>query len=140
MGAQRAFPHYPFRLGKMMPTILLVEDDRFLSDTVKSYLEFKNYTVDRAFEGPEALEKMQFGEYDLIILDWQLPGMDGPDVLLSYREKGGKIPVLMLTGRSDPKEMAKATEAGANGFLPKPFKLDLLDKTLGKMLGEHVTQ
>jgi DNA-binding response OmpR family regulator len=123
-----------------MPTILLVEDDHFLSDTVKSYLEFKQYIVDRAFEGPEALEKMQFGQYDLIILDWQLPGMDGPDVLVSYRAGGGNVPVLMLTGRSDPKEMAKATESGASGFLPKPFKLDMLDKTLAKMLSEKVPQ
>jgi OmpR-family two-component system manganese-sensing response regulator len=121
-----------------MSIILLVEDDRFLSDTVKSYLEFKQYEVDRAFEGPEALEKMKFGNYDLIILDWQLPGMDGPDVCRSYRQGGGAVPILMLTGRSDPKEMAKATEAGATGFLPKPFKLDQLDKTLSKMLGETV--
>jgi OmpR-family two-component system manganese-sensing response regulator len=121
-----------------MPTLLLVEDDRFLSDTVKSYLEWKQYVIDRAFEGPEALEKMQFGTYDLIILDWQLPGMDGTDVCKSYRDGGGKTPVLMLTGRSDPKEMAKATEFGVSGFLAKPFKLDQLDKTLSKMLGEGV--
>jgi DNA-binding response OmpR family regulator len=122
-----------------MPTILLVEDDRFLSDTVKSYLEFKQYLVDRAFEGPEALEKMQFGTYDLIILDWQLPGMDGPDICRNYRGGGGTVPVLMLTGRSDPAEMNKATEAGATGFLPKPFKLDQLDKTLGKMIAGPAT-
>lgn len=122
-----------------MPTLLLVEDDRFLSDTVKSYLEWKSYAIDRAFEGPEALEKMQYGTYDLIILDWQLPGMDGIDVCRTYRQAGGKTPVLMLTGRSDPKEIAKATEFGASGFLPKPFKLDQLDKTVCKMLGEGVT-
>lgn len=123
-----------------MATILLVEDDRFLSDTVRSYLEWKKYEVDRAFEGPEALDKVTSGSYDLVILDWQLPGMDGLDVCRSYREGGGKSPVLMLTGRTDPKEMTKASEAGANGFLTKPFKLDQLEKTVEKMLAESVAK
>jgi two-component system response regulator VanR len=122
-----------------MATILLVEDDRFLSDTVRSYLEFKNHVVDRAFEGPEALDKMTHGTYDLIILDWQLPGMDGPDVCREYRAANGSCPVLMLTGRTDPKEVKKATEAGATGFLAKPFKLDQLEKNVEKILTEAVT-
>jgi DNA-binding response OmpR family regulator len=122
-----------------MATILLVEDDRFLSDTIRSYLEFKQHVVDRAFEGPEALDKMQNGTYDLIILDWQLPGMDGIDVCREYcANSTGRAPVLMLTGRTDPKEMAAATEAGATGFLAKPFKLDQLEKNVEKILTETV--
>ncbi len=117
-----------------MATILLVEDDRVLSDTVRSYLEFKEHIVDRAFEGPEALEKMQFGTYDLIILDWQLPGMDGPDICKSYREKGGVTPVLMLTGRRDPKEIQVGLSAGANNYLPKPFKLKELMEVVDKVM------
>lgn len=117
-----------------MATILLVEDDRFLSDTIRSFLEFKEHVVDRAFEGPEALEKLQYGTYDLVILDWQLPGMDGIDICASYRTGGGSCPVLMLTGRTDPKEMQKATAVGANGFLSKPFKLDVLEKNIDKLL------
>jgi OmpR-family two-component system manganese-sensing response regulator len=119
-----------------MATILLVEDDRFLSDTLSTYLEFKSHTVERAFEGPEALEKMQLGTYDLIILDWQLPGMDGVDICKTYRGGGGTCPVLMLTGRTDPKEIAKATEAGANGYLNKPFKLDVLEQRLDNFIKE----
>lgn len=121
-----------------MATILLVEDDRFLSDTIRSYLEFKNHVVDRAFEGPEALDKMQHGTYDLVILDWQLPGMDGIDVCHEYRTANGAAPVLMLTGRTDPKEIARAAEVGANGFLAKPFKLDQLEKNVAKILTETV--
>lgn len=117
-----------------MATILLVEDDRFLSDTIRSYLEFKKHIVDRAFEGPEALDKMQHGTYDLVILDWQLPGMDGIDVCREYRSGNGAVPVLMLTGRTDPKEIQRAAEAGANGFLPKPFKLDQLEKNVEQMI------
>lgn len=117
-----------------MATILLVEDDRFLSDTIRSYLEFKQHVVDRAFEGPEALDKMQHGTYDLIILDWQLPGMDGIDVCREYKNGNGTAPVLMLTGRTDPKEVKQATEVGAIGFLAKPFKLDQLDKNVEKIL------
>jgi DNA-binding response OmpR family regulator len=122
-----------------MATILLVEDDRFLSDTIRSYLEFKKHVVDRAFEGPEALDKMQHGSYDLIILDWQLPGMDGIDVCRSYcTNVAQRAPVLMLTGRSDPKEQQEASAAGASGFLPKPFKLDQLEKNVDKILTETV--
>lgn len=117
-----------------MATILLVEDDRVLSDTVRSYLEFKEHIVERAFEGPEALEKMQFGTYDLIILDWQLPGMDGPDVCKNYRSGGGTTPVLMLTGRRDPKEIQIGMDAGATNYLPKPFKLKELMEVVDKVM------
>ena len=123
-----------------MATILLVEDDHFLSDTIRSYLEWKQHVVDRAFEGPEALEKAQHGTYDLIILDWQLPGMDGVDVCRNYRSGGGRVPVLMLTGRSDPKEMQSAKDAGAEGFLPKPFKLDQLEKNVEQMLAGSISK
>jgi DNA-binding response OmpR family regulator len=127
-------------LGKIMATILLVEDDRFLSDTIRSYLEFKHHVVDRAFEGPEALDKMQHGVYDLVILDWQLPGMDGIDVCRNYRSTiSSGAQVLMLTGRTDPKEIEAATAAGATGFLPKPFKLDQLEKNVEKILSERVS-
>lgn len=123
-----------------MATILLVEDDRFLSDTIRSYLEFKHYVIDRAFEGPEALDKMTHGAYDLVILDWQLPGMDGIDVCRAYCDtKQNRAPVLMLTGRTDPKEIAAATEAGATAFLAKPFKLDQLEKNVEQILTNAVT-
>jgi DNA-binding response OmpR family regulator len=117
-----------------MATILLVEDDRFLSDTLRSYLEFKNHVIDRAFEGPEALEKMRFGSYDVVVLDWQLPELDGIDVCGQYRQSGGTAPILMLTGRSDPMEMQRATDAGASAFLRKPFKLDELESAVEKLL------
>lgn len=123
-----------------MATILLVEDDRFLSDTIRTFLEFKEHLVDRAFEGLEALEKMKFGVYDLIILDWQLPGMNGVDICHAYRTGGGVTPVLMLSGRTDPKEMRKATDAGANGFVSKPFKLDALEKTIDNLLNPTATK
>ncbi len=117
-----------------MATILLVEDDRFLSDTIRCFLEFKEFVVDRAFEGAEALEKMQYGTYDLVILDWQLPGMDGVDICHNYRTGGGCTPVLMLTGKSGLKEAQQATAVGANGFLTKPFKLDVLEENIRKLL------
>lgn len=123
-----------------MSMILLVEDDRFLSDTIRAFLEFKEHMVDRAFEGPEALEKMQFGSYDLVILDWQLPGMDGINICQNYRTGGGKAPVLMLTGRTDPKEQKRASEAGANGFVSKPFKLEDLENNIDRLLSEALTK
>ena len=118
-----------------MAIILLVEDDRFLSETVRSFLEWKEHSVDRAFEGHEALEKMQYGKYDLVILDWQLPGMQGVDICRNYRQSGGTAPILMLSGKAGSCEVQCATEAGASYFVSKPFKLEELENNVKQALG-----
>jgi DNA-binding response OmpR family regulator len=106
-----------------MANLLLVEDDTDLSETLQDWLLFQKHTVEAVYTGPEALEQMRFSTYDLVILDWQLPGMNGIDVLKAYREEGGKMPVLMLTGRTEPKEIQALMAAGATDYMAKPFNL-----------------
>jgi DNA-binding response OmpR family regulator len=106
-----------------MSNILLVEDDTDLSETLQDWLMFQHHNVEAVYTGPEALEQMRFGTYDIVVLDWQLPGMNGIDVLRSYRSEGGKTPVLMLTGRTEAKEIKSLMDAGATDYMAKPFNL-----------------
>lgn len=106
-----------------MANLLLVEDDTDLSETLQDWLVFQKHVVEAVYTGPEALEQMRFGTFDLVILDWQLPGMNGIDVLKSYRDEGGKMPVLMLTGRTEQKEIQALMTAGATDYMAKPFNL-----------------
>lgn len=106
-----------------MANLLLVEDDTDLSETLQDWLVFQKHIVEAVYTGPEALEQMRFGSFDLVILDWQLPGMNGIDVLKSYRDEGGKMPVLMLTGRTEQKEIQALMTAGATDYMAKPFNL-----------------
>jgi two-component system, OmpR family, manganese sensing response regulator len=118
-----------------MATVLLVEDDRVLSETMRAYLEFKHHVVDRAFDGLEARDKITHGEYDLILLDWQLPDAEGVDICREYRCAGGSTPVLLLTGRQGSEARCAGKEAGATSSLTKPFKLQELATIVEKLIG-----
>lgn len=117
-----------------MARILVVEDDEDLSERLKDWLLFEKHIVETVFSGPEAVEHLQFGQYDIIVLDWHLPGMDGPDVCKQYRASGGATPILMLTGRDGAAAKVAGLEAGANDFLAKPFHLKDLSARLAKLL------
>lgn len=117
-----------------MANILVVEDDEDLLSTMMEWLSFHDHVVDGASNGPQALSKMMEGRFDLVILDWQLPGMSGIDVVSSYRQSGGQAPVLMLTGRRDPSEKQAGLRAGATEFVTKPFRLEQLSQQIGKVL------
>ncbi|NJL70989.1 MAG: response regulator transcription factor [Candidatus Competibacteraceae bacterium] len=75
-----------------MSTILLVEDDENLRETVHDWLHFEKYRVETAADGLEAMEQLSVNHFDLIVLDWHLPHLDGIDVLKRYREGGGSRP------------------------------------------------
>lgn len=119
-----------------MANLLLVEDDSDLSETLQDWLVFNEYSVDAAYTGTDALEQMRFGNYDLIILDWQLPGMNGIDVLKTFRAEGRKTPVLMLTGRTEAKEIQSLMEAGATQYMAKPFNLKDLSLCVQKIIAQ----
>ena len=78
--------------------LLLAEDERSLSKAIVTILEKNNYSADAVYDGVEALEYLESGNYDGLILDIMMPRMDGLTVLKKLREKGNTIPVLMLTG------------------------------------------
>lgn len=101
--------------------LLLVEDERALSRAVTVILKRNNYTVDTAYDGLEALEYMEAGGYDGVILDIMMPKMDGITVLTRIRERGDRTPVLLLTAKAEVDDKVLGLDKGANDYLTKPF-------------------
>ncbi|HEY9731526.1 MAG TPA: response regulator transcription factor [Drouetiella sp.] len=104
-----------------MPKVLVVEDHKELSDLIEDSLTANECLVDCVQTGPEALKQLRLYEYDLIILDLNLPGLSGIDVCRTFRQHGGNTPVLMLTGNRTINDKELGFEAGADDYLCKPF-------------------
>lgn len=101
--------------------ILLAEDERSLSRAVIALLEKNNYSADAVYDGQEALEYLEAGNYDALILDLMMPKMDGLTVLRTLREQGNPIPELILTAKSEVDDKVLGLDTGANDYLTKPF-------------------
>ena len=101
--------------------ILLAEDERSLSRAVIALLEKNNYSADAVYDDQEALEYLEAGNYDALILDLMMPKMDGLTVLRTLREQGNPIPVLILTAKSEVDDKVLGLDTGANDYLTKPF-------------------
>ena len=103
--------------------LLLAEDERSLSRAVCALLEKNNYAVDPVYDGQEALDYLESGNYDALILDVMMPKLDGFAVLRQMRARGDNTPVIMLTARSDVDDKVEGLDAGANDYLTKPFEI-----------------
>jgi two-component system copper resistance phosphate regulon response regulator CusR len=101
--------------------ILVVEDEPAAAQLVAKGLREHAYAVDIAADGRTALERAEINEYDLVILDVLLPGLDGFTVCRRLRAGGRTVPVLMLTARGGVDERVAGLDAGADDYLPKPF-------------------
>lgn len=101
--------------------LLLAEDEQSLSKALTAILEHNGYTVDAVYDGVEALEYLEMGEYDGVILDIMMPRMDGMTALQKIREKGNQVPILMLTAKSEVDDKVTGLDNGANDYLTKPF-------------------
>jgi len=117
-----------------MAKVFLVDDDAALVGVVKDWLIHEKHTVESVGTGREALEFLKTYPYDLIILDWGLPDIDGDEVLKQYRAGGGVAPVLMLTGRKQIDDKEAGFEAGADDYLTKPFEIRELGARLRALL------
>ncbi len=106
--------------------ILVVEDEIELAEVVVEALEEERYAVDQAHTGDEADELMFVNPYDLVILDWTLPGISGIELLRQWRATGSEVPVLMLTGRREVGDRVDGLDTGADDYLTKPFSFDEL--------------
>ena len=102
--------------------ILLVEDEKYLSAAICKLLSQEHFIAEPVYDGPDGLDYALGGEYDAIILDVMLPGMDGFTVLKKLRQAGNSVPVLMLTARGELEDRVKGLESGADYYLPKPFE------------------
>ena len=101
--------------------LLLAEDESALSKALATILERSNYSVDTVYDGEAALEYLAADNYDGVILDIMMPKKDGITVLKELRSRGSKIPVLILTAKSEVDDKVLGLDSGANDYLTKPF-------------------
>lgn len=103
--------------------LLLVEDEESLRKPVKYFLERNNFTVDEAEDGQKALDLVEMNEYDCILLDLNLPEVDGIEVAKQIRENKNLVPIIMVTARSQVYDKLKGFTQGADDYITKPFDL-----------------
>lgn len=104
-----------------MAKILIIEDDTQLAALVHRWLTREGHIVEMEADGLAGMQRLRFDQYDLIVLDWELPGMAGIEILKNFRELGGIIPVLMLTGKKGIEDKLTGLYQGADDYLTKPF-------------------
>lgn len=117
-----------------MARVLVVEDDFDLCDRIDMWLSHEEHEVTTANDGLNALDLLKSRDFDLVVLDWDIPGMQGIDVCKNFRQAGGTTPVLMLTGRGDMSDKEKGFDAGADDYLTKPFHLKELSARIRAMV------
>jgi two-component system OmpR family response regulator len=114
--------------------ILLAEDDPAIASLVSGQLKAAGFLIDVATHGPEIWELGETTDYAAIILDLGLPGMDGLSILKRWRQAGMQTPVLVLTARGSWMERVDGFDAGADDYLPKPFRSEELLARLRALL------
>lgn len=121
--------------------ILLVEDEPGISAFLRQGLEEETYAVDIATDGNQGLDMALSGDYDLILLDWMLPGMSGLEVCRIFRKTFKDTPVIFLTAKDTAEEAIFGLQSGANDYIRKPFNFDELLERIKVQLrprsGEH---
>ena len=111
-----------------MAKILVVEDNLELKQAVQQALKSENHIVESVDDGLEAMQRIETYGYDLIVLDWDLPGLDGLEICRRHRFNGGKTLILMLTGKVSTDEKELGLDSGADDYLGKPYQeAQLLD-------------
>ena len=114
--------------------ILVVEDEKHLAEGLRFNLEAEGYEAELSDTGEKALEMAGQTDFDAIVLDIMLPGIDGFEVASNLRAKEDFTPILMLTARDQPEDVLKGFEAGADDYLPKPFDLNIFIARLNGLL------
>ncbi len=102
--------------------LLLCEDEMQLSSALVKILKHYNYSVDAVYNGEDAKDYINSGNYDAVILDIMMPKIDGLTVLKSIRQSGNTVPIIMLTAKSQVDDKVTGLDFGANDYLTKPFE------------------
>ena len=105
----------------MAVRILVVDDDIHLAEMIGIVLRNEGFEPSFCADGAKALEAFHRSEPDVVLLDWMLPGKDGPEVCREIREESG-VPIIMLTAKSDTVDVVHGLESGADDYIAKPFK------------------
>jgi len=106
-----------------MAKILYVEDDPMIAAGVAEWFTREGHLIEVATTGEDALQLFSSNQYDLILLDWQLPGMSGIDVCRRYRKSGGSSWIIFLTAQGEIDDKEKGLDVGADDYLVKPFEM-----------------
>ena len=106
--------------------ILIIEDEIILANAIKRALVLQKYAVDVVYDGTQGLDTAIGEEYDVILLDWMLPGIDGVTICKEIRNKGIQTPVLMLTAKGQIRDRITGLDGGADDYLIKPFSFEEL--------------
>ncbi len=117
-----------------MAKILVVEDDEDVALSISDALAVEHHTVECVHDGKEGLDRLKFYKYDLAILDWNLPNLSGVDICSQFRERGGNIPILMLTGKNQTVDKISGLNSGADDYLTKPFDVHELGARVRALL------
>lgn len=122
------------QLGRREERILVVEDEEPIRDLVTTALRFTGFSVDTAASGPEGLALARNASWHLLVLDVNLPGLDGFSLCRKLREAGDEVPVIFLTARDDPADLREGFTGGGDDYLTKPFSLEELVLRVEAML------
>ncbi len=106
--------------------ILIVEDEKGISNFLKDGLGEESFAVDVAADGNKGLELSTVNDYDLILLDWMIPGISGIEVCRQIRKSNSFVPIIFLTAKDTVSDTVFGLEAGANDYIKKPFKFEEL--------------
>lgn len=128
------------RLGENILRLLIVEDEKQLCDTIAKSLYAAGYEVDTCYDGDEALDYVLTEEYDLIVLDLNLPGRDGMDILRELRQDNDETKVIILSARSQIADKVEGLDAGANDYMEKPFHLQELEARIRSLTRRKFVQ
>ena len=118
------------------PRILVVDDEEAVRDLIARSLSSAEYDVDTAEDGATAVERLQANDYDLLITDLKMPGMDGLSVIREARRKSADMPIIIITGFSTEASAIEAINLGVSGYLTKPFRLPRVLAATARALGE----
>jgi OmpR-family two-component system manganese-sensing response regulator len=121
-----------------MARVLIVEDDENLREMIEEWLIFEKYTTSACGSGVEAIEHLDAGRFDCVILDWHLGDMTGIDILNKFRAGGGITPIMMLTGSNHKADRDLAMASGADTYICKPFKLHEISLALQELIAKGV--
>ena len=117
--------------------LLIVEDEKRLCETIAKYFKEQGYTIDTCYDGSDALDYIDGTEYDAIVLDIMLPGLDGISVLRRIRAKKLTTPVLLLTAKTSIEDKVDGLDSGADDYLTKPFSLEELSARIRVLIRRH---
>lgn len=118
----------------MTARILLIEDDKNMAMGLEFNLRSEGFEVTHCLDGESGLAALAGGKFDLMVLDWMLPGVDGLEVLRKLRRRDVSLPVLLLTARDTKEDIVEGLDSGADDYLSKPFDLNILVARIRSLL------